>query len=58
MESMGKAGYDLARKNFDPKVNMGKVQKIYKEVLKFSHGATASTEVLIIIQVLYQLEVY
>jgi hypothetical protein len=30
---MGKAGYDLARKNFDPKVNIGKVQRIYEEVL-------------------------
>lgn len=33
--SMGKAGFELARKNFDPKINIGKVQKIYKEVLKF-----------------------
>ena len=30
---MGKAGFELSRKNFDPKINIEKVHRIYEEVL-------------------------
>ncbi|MFA6568246.1 MAG: glycosyltransferase [Victivallales bacterium] len=36
--SMGKAGFELSRKNFDPRINIGKVQKIYEEVLEFENA--------------------
>jgi glycosyltransferase involved in cell wall biosynthesis len=32
--NMGRAGFELSRKNFDPKINIGKIHRIYEEVLK------------------------